>query len=192
MSRTPPLPSDVLRRVVQRDPEALDRFFEAFFDRAYGYVLRLVQDPSDAEDVVQAAFLKMHRAIHTLDPERDPTSWVFAVLSNATRDFWRSRNYKDSQRSRPLDEVPLASPRSADDEVAARDMARVLERALAGMSETLRAVVLLRDYEDLSYSEVAAVLGIEEAAARKRHSRALRELRQAVTEAESPMHKIQP
>jgi len=47
-------------------------------------------------------------------------------------------------------------------------------------------VVLLRDYEDLTYAELAQVMGIAEAAARKRHSRALSELRRAVEEADQP------
>ena len=75
---------------------------------------------------------------------------------------------------------------TAEDDQNARDTARILARALDGLSEKLRAVVLLRDYDDLSYAEISEVLGIAEAAARKRHSRALNELRDAMEKANQP------
>jgi len=184
-----PLPRNTLLRVRDRDTDALNEFFEFYFDRAYSYVCRLVKNPTEAEDLTQVAFIKMHRAIHTLDPERDPTSWVFAVVSNTVRDHWRSRRYKQSLQNRPIEDTPLSDNLTAEDDQAARDTARVLEAALDSLSENLKAVVLLRDYEDLSYAEVAAALDIEEAAARKRHSRALQELRKALAHADVPRRK---
>ena len=184
MSHQPPqLTPEEIERIRARDPEALNAFFARYFDRAFGYVCRLVRNPDEAEDLTQVAFLKIHRAVHTLDPSRDPTSWVFAVVANTVRDYWRSRRYKQSQAEKPIDNAVLADNLTAEDDQFARDLARVLDGALAGLSEKLRAVVLLRDYEDLSYTEVAEVLGIAETAARKRHSRALHELRRAIEEA---------
>ena len=175
---------EMVERIRARDPDALDAFFGRYFDRAYGYVCRLVRDPDEAQDITQVAFMKIHRAVHTLDPERDPTSWVFAVVSNTVRDDWRSKRYKQSRLDKPIDKAVIADNLTAEDDQNARDAARILARALESLSEKLRAVVLLRDYEDLSYAEVAQALGIAEAAARKRHSRALNELRRAMEEAE--------
>jgi len=175
-----PLPPGLLARVRERDPAALEAFFNRYFDRAYGYVCRLVRDPDEAEDLVQVAFMKIHRAVHTLDPDRDPGSWVFAVVSNTVRDYWRSKRYKQSQKNRPIEKTVVTDNLTAEDDQAAREIARVLDRAMENLSERLRAVVLLRDYEDLSYGEIAGILGIAEAAARKRHSRALAELRAAI------------
>jgi RNA polymerase sigma-70 factor (ECF subfamily) len=175
-----------LDRVRTRDPDALERFFETFFDRVYGYVSRLVRDRHEAEDLTQLAFLKMHRAIHTLDPGRNPTPWVFAVAANTVRDHWRSKPYKQSAVNRPLDGTPLADNLTAEDDQEAREAAEILEGALERLSENLRAVVLLRDYAGVSYAEVSRILGIEEPAARKRHSRALDELRTALREGRVP------
>jgi RNA polymerase sigma-70 factor (ECF subfamily) len=172
-----------IAQVRERVPEALNAFFERYFDRAYGYVCRLVRDPDEAQDITQVAFMKIHRAVHTLDPDRDPTSWVFAVVSNTVRDYWRSKRYKQSRLDRPIEKAVISDNLTAEDDQNARDAARILARALDGLSEKLRAVVLLRDYEDLSYAEISEVLGIAEAAARKRHSRALNELRDAMEKA---------
>jgi RNA polymerase sigma-70 factor (ECF subfamily) len=180
------LSRELLSRVRNRDAEALNVFFDLFFDRAYGYVCRLIGNPDDAEDVTQVAFMKIHRAVHTLDADRNPASWVFAVVANTVRDYWRSKRYRQSRLEKPIDKVILTSRLTAEHDQEARDAARILDAALDGLSEKLRTVVLLRDYEDLSYTEVAEVLGIGEAAARKRHSRALAELRQALERANRP------
>lgn len=177
------LTPDDIQRVRERQPDALNAFFERYFNRAYGYVCRLVRDPDEAQDITQVAFMKIHRAVHTLDPNRDPTSWIFAVVSNTVRDYWRSKRYKQSRLDRPIEKTVIADNLTAEDDQNARDAARILSRALEELSEKLRAVVVLRDYEDLSYAEIAQVLGIAEAAARKRHSRALTELREAVERA---------
>jgi RNA polymerase sigma-70 factor (ECF subfamily) len=184
VSRSDELTPELIERVRAREPEALNAFLERYFDRAYGYVCRLVKNLDDAQDITQVAFMKIHRAVHTLDPNRDPTSWVFAVVANTVRDHWRSKRYKQSQVEKPIDAAVVSDHLTAEDDQRARDVARVLEQALAGLSEKLRSVILLRDYEGLSYGEVAEVLGIAEAAARKRHSRALGELRQALEEAD--------
>lgn len=180
---TEPLTDEEIERVRARDPQALNDFLTRYFDRAYGFVCRLVRNPDEAEDITQVAFMKIHGAVHTLDPNRDPTSWVFAVVANTVRDYWRSKRYKQSQAEKPIDSAVLANTLTAEDDQHARDLARVLERALGSLSEKLRAVVLLRDYEGLSYTEVGEVLGIAEAAARKRHSRALTELKKAIEQA---------
>lgn len=180
------LSREVLARVRNRDEEALNAFFDLFFDRAYGYVCRLVRNPDDAEDITQVAFMKIHRAVHTLDIDRNPASWVFAVVANTVRDYWRSKRYRQSRMEKPIEKTVLSSNLTAEHDQEARDAARILETAVDGLSGRLRAVILLRDYEDLSYAEVADILGIAEAAARKRHSRALAELRRAMDRASRP------
>lgn len=181
------LTAEELRRVRARQPEALNAFFECYFDRAFGYVFRLVRDRDEAQDITQVAFMKIHRAVHTLDPDRDPTPWVFTVVSNAVRDFWRSKRHRQSRLDQSIEKTVIADGQTAEDELDAREAARVLEQALGELSEKLRSVILLRDYEGLSYAEIAEALGIGEGTARKRHSRALGELREAMERADQPV-----
>ena len=185
----PGLPTEVLLKVRLRDEEALAAFFDHYFDRVFAYASRLLRHTEDAEDVTQMTFMKMYRAIHTLDPNRDPSPWVFAVASNAIRDHWRSKAHRQSKQEWSLEESFVADNVAAPSDIHASDTLRVLEKALDAMSETLREVVWLRDYEGLSYSDIASALGINETAARKRHSRALKELREAIEAANAPMEE---
>ncbi len=176
------LSGEVLRRVVARDPVALGQFFDAFADRVFGLAYRLLGDRTLAEDVSQEVFLKIHRAIHTLDPNRDPGPWVTTITYNACREHWRGTTRRRENVTSPLDEIEdwqndhptttetpegllLADERDAD-----------VQRALNKLPDTLREVVVLHLWQGLNHKEIAEMLDSTHAAIRKRYSRALSQL----------------
>lgn len=179
---SPPLDRSVLVQVGQRVPAALDRFFEHFFDRLYAYAVVLLGDSMLAEHVIQETFLRMHRAINRLDPDRDPTPWVFTAMTNVVHDHWRSSASKMRRA-----EAELAPERRRVDRRADSDLRRWeteeegfnLRRALRAVPLLDREVILLRDYEELGIAEVAAILELSEDAARQHHSRAISRLAEA-------------
>jgi RNA polymerase sigma-70 factor (ECF subfamily) len=178
-----PLDGELLRRVRRRDPTALERFFDHYYDRIHGHVARLVQDAHLAEDLTHEIFLRLNRALDRLDPDRDPTGWVFTVATNCVRDHWRSRRHKEATRSTELTGVHLeVLPDRADhaeQQLARRQEQAAVRAALAELSDSDREVILLRDYEQLDSGAVAAIIGAKPAAVRQRHSRAVTRLGQA-------------
>jgi RNA polymerase sigma factor (sigma-70 family) len=171
-----------LERVRARDPEALGAFFERHFDRIYGLAYRLLGDRAAAEDAAQEVFLKVHRAADRLDPARDPDPWLLTITTNVCRDLWRSGAHRLSRRSTSIEEHPavggaLASPvRNPEAEAIAGERQQLGQDAIVRLPENLREALVLREYQGLGYDEIASMLGINEAAARKRYSRALAEL----------------
>jgi RNA polymerase sigma-70 factor (ECF subfamily) len=167
-----------LARVRAREPEALAAFFERYFESVFGLVFRLIGERSLAEDVTQEVFFKVHRAIHRLDIERDPSPWLTTIAYNACRDVWRSGPYRLSRRSAPLDD-PAVAPRLVSDTpdpeqgLIATERERRVREAVGRLPELLRAAVLLHDYQGLSHEQVARLLRLNPAAVRKRYSRAL-------------------
>lgn len=176
----PALDSATLRAVCARDRGALARFFDCFYDRVYGHLVRMLGEPTLAEDLTQDAFLRMHRDIDRLDPERDPAPWVFTVATNTVRDYWRSREHKSQQRRSGLDpEQDLALPDGRLDEltrIEGRESEAAIRKALADLEPTDRQIILLRSYEDLDSSTVGEMLGITPEAVRQRHRRAIARL----------------
>ena len=174
-----PLTREQLERARAREPRALEAFFEAYFDRIYGLVYRLIGERAAAEDVTQEVFLKVHRAVDRLDPGRDPGPWLRSIAYNACRDLWRSGGYRLGRRSASIDGVPglearLASGTNDPERDALEDeRQRLVREAIARLPEPLRAAVLLYEYQGLSHQEIAELMGIHHAAARKRYSRAL-------------------
>lgn len=178
-----------LEGVRRRDPRALGDFFEAYFDRVYSHLKRLLGDTSAAQDAAQEVFLKIHRGAHQLDAARDPGPWVMAIATNVCRDLWRSGSYRLSSTAASLEATPglaesLASGgRGPDEDALAAERTRLVQDALGRLREPLREVVVLREYEGLGYDQIASITGLNEAAVRKRYSRALAELGKALEKA---------
>jgi RNA polymerase sigma-70 factor (ECF subfamily) len=179
-----PPTSAELERVRARDPEALGRFFERYFDRVFGLVYRLLGDRTQAEDITQEVFLKVHRAADRLDPARDPGPWLMTIAHNACRDLWRSNAWKLGRRAASLDgDSPVAATLSTNrDEpertLIAAERERLVQEALTRLPEPLRVAIVMHDYQGLGHEAIAAATGIGHAAARKRYSRALSALAQ--------------
>lgn len=174
-----PLDRETLERVRARDPEALGRFFDRYFDAVFGLVHRLLGDRMLAEDVTSDVFLKIHRSAHQLDATRDPAPWLYTIATNACRDVWRSGAYRMARRSDDIHDEAGPGGRlagSAPDpqhELLLAERERAVRGALAALPAPLRESIVLHDYQGLSHQEIAAIAGIEYAAARKRYSRAL-------------------
>lgn len=179
------LPPELRARLPRRDPEALARFYEIYFDRVYGYLRRMLGEDHLAEDVTQDVFMHIQRAIHTYDPARAPGPWVFTIATNKLRDHWRSRRHKDGKLEDTIDGEerrlePPARERGPLPELESAELARELSRAIETLSPAMREALLLRYFEGLSFEEIAERTGRNETAVRKRYSRALADLREAL------------
>lgn len=177
------LDRSVVEQVRARSPRALNVFFEHYFERVYAYAVRLLRDTELAADVVQEAFLRMHKAIETLDPERDPSAWVFTIVTNTARDHWRSRAHRAARRSVDLEDAwdVVADDPESDPErgVQRREQRERLDAAMRRLSAADREVLLLREFEGMSNGEIASLLQLSAEAVRQRYSRAVRRLAEA-------------
>lgn len=179
---------ELLQRVRMREPVALGEFFELTFDTVYGLAYRLLGEPAAAEDLTQEVFLRVHRSAEKLDPSRDPLPWLRTITANLCRDHWRSFGAKLTARSVSFDQAPglddkISNGRSSPEgEALTAERERLVQEAITKLPETLREVVVLRDYENLEHEEIARIVGASGAAVRKRYSRALAKLGEILKE----------
>lgn len=181
-STAPALPAGLVERVRRGDPEALGELFEACFDDIYGLAVRMLGNPTQAEDVTQEVFLRLHRSAATLDPDRDPRPWLRTLTANLCRDHWRSFGAKVGQKSVALqDDADEEQPSvqltndgpSPEAEAVSRQQASHVQAAIDKLPAEQREAVVLKEYEGLSHEEIAVMVGVSPAAVRKRYSRAL-------------------
>ncbi len=153
-------------RLARGDDEALTRVYLEYADDVYRVALRLTGSPADAYDVAHDVFLGLPEAIKRYDPERPFGAWLRGVTVRTAQMRLRK------QRRRR--EISLTVFRAG----AARDRAEAvvdrltLEKALERLSPDLRAVVVLREIEGLSYKDIADLLGITKGATAVRLHRA--------------------
>jgi RNA polymerase sigma-70 factor (ECF subfamily) len=171
-------PAEFLERVRRREPDALEEFFERYFDRVYALVFRMLGHRTPAEDAAADVVAKALRAIDRLDPLRDPWPWLVSIATNACRDLWRSGAHRMARQALDVDDPAVRATLTAgrndpEADLEQGERERHVQVALLDLPEDLRTSVLLYDYAGLSHEAIAEQLGITHDAARKRHSRAL-------------------
>jgi RNA polymerase sigma-70 factor (ECF subfamily) len=174
------LSADTLRRVRERDAEAMNEFFDAYYDRVFAYVSHNIGGGEIAEDLTQEVFLRLHRSLERLDPKRDPSAWVFTLAINLVRDYWRSREHRHRHSRMDLDALG-AHPEGrvegdAHDKLEKQEREALLRRAMMELNEQDRQLIVMRSFEEFSTEELAKLFKTKTGAIRQRFSRALKRL----------------
>ncbi len=149
--------------------------FERFHRDILAYLYGLVREQQWAQDLTQETFLRVLRARASLPEVTNPRAWLYRVATNVALNALKRRRRFAWLPIRASDRQPGPVPDFADD-IGERS---ALEEALASLPPGYRAALLLNKRDGLSTAEVAQVLGLSEAAARKRIYRAMEMLRQA-------------
>jgi RNA polymerase sigma-70 factor (ECF subfamily) len=161
----------------------IDQFESALFNYAHG----ILQNPFDAQEVVQDALMRAHRALTRQYDEARCAElalrpWLFRTVRNLSLNKRRS---KKSALARPIEEFsddrlgPYVGA-SADSDLVRREDLAMLQRAIALLPVDARELIVLRFMEEMSYAEIAKTIGSTEAALRGKVFRALRLLRDAL------------
>jgi len=149
---------------------AYERLIALYQQPVYNLVFRLLNDPSDACDVVQEVFVKIFRNIKAFRGQSSLKTWVYRIALNEAhnRRRWFGRHKRqevDLERDEALTGLSLqetlpdsgSSPFELALSVEAQNL---IEEALQALSPAFREAVVLRDVEELSYEEISDVLGI--------------------------------
>ena len=158
-------------------------------DAAYNLARWLSGSASDADDVVQDAFLRAFRFFDTFDGD-NARAWLLAIVRNTWFSEWRRRHPSHQSESVPFDDettpedaLPgwdVASPDNPETLIVRRDEIRLVHRALSALPPEYREVVVLRELEDMSYRDIATVAGVPVGTVMSRLSRGRRLLGKAV------------
>jgi RNA polymerase sigma factor (sigma-70 family) len=162
---------ELLKRFRQGDPEAFEALFRQFQAEVYGWIVRIVRDPSAAEDLTVETFLRIYRARGRFDPGASFGAWARRIATNLAIDHLRQ-----ARREVVLPD-DLAQPGSADP-IECAETRRQIADAFRRLPLKLRVAATLSLIEEQSPKEIAEALGTSEGAVRVRVFRAVRLLRQ--------------
>jgi RNA polymerase sigma-70 factor (ECF subfamily) len=165
------------------DMDAVRFLYIRYKDNVYGYVLSIVREQHEAEDVTQQVFMKLMVSIRKYEPRAVPfTAWILRVARNVAIDHLRQR------RSVPCEEVFGPTCQSDD---SGRDCRWDLESALSTLPEDQREVVVLRHLVGLTPGEIAERMGRTESSIHGLHHRGRRALQRELTDAErNPVARV--
>jgi RNA polymerase sigma factor (sigma-70 family) len=156
----------VIDRALHGESKAYAELLTRYRDSVYYVLLRMVNNPSDAEDLTIEAFGKAFHNLSKYVPSHAFSTWLFRIATNNCIDFMR----KKSQSPRPFDqdegeedemEATVASDMRAPDEVMMdRETAASLNRIVKSLKPRYRRLIELRYFEDYSYEDIATELSL--------------------------------
>jgi RNA polymerase sigma-70 factor (ECF subfamily) len=146
----------------------------------YRYARSLSRDPALAEELVQEAYRKALAAVGRPAPptEENTRAWLFTIVRNLWHNEVRQRN-RWANSGLELDEMPTGSE-SLETQLTRKLLQSEVRHAIDALPEVFREVVLLRDFEGLSYAEIAQVLGCPAGTVMSRLARAREALRRVL------------
>ncbi|MCX7994116.1 MAG: sigma-70 family RNA polymerase sigma factor [Fimbriimonadales bacterium] len=162
--------AQLVERAQAQDETAFEQIMNLYADRLYSYILRMVGNSSDAEDLLQETFLRAYQGLPGFDGRASLSTWLYRIATNLCIDHQRRRARRvqtvsyfatedDGGETSEWEFPDLQTPDPMQS-VLNRELQQVVEHAIDLLSPKLRTVLLLYDVENLSYEEIACVLNI--------------------------------
>jgi RNA polymerase sigma-70 factor (ECF subfamily) len=168
--------TDLIERFKKGDPSAFEAIVRKYQDRVYNLCRYVLHDPQNAQDAAQDVFLKAYRGLRDFRPGSPLFKWIYRIAVNTCLDY-RRKSHREVSRRAPLPEdLPSTEPLS-ESLYASKELTQALQFALQKLPEKLRAAIVLREIEELSYEEIAGVLHTSPGTVKSRISRAREQLR---------------
>ncbi len=176
------VPVELVERCKRGDETAWAQLVDATHREVYTLCLRILNDPNDAAEATQDAYLKAWRGLKGFRGESQFTTWLYRVASNAAISKHRTRARRRVHEVGAEDELlaGMASPGSVETTAEVHADVRAVETALRDLPDHYRSAVVLRDVYGLSIEEIAKELSISETAAKVRVHRGRKKLKETV------------
>jgi RNA polymerase sigma-70 factor, ECF subfamily len=163
----------LVRRALAGDQEAFATIVEKYKDPVFNVAYRMLGNPTEAEDVAQETFVRAYTQLRTYQEGRRFSTWLLSIASHLSIDQLRRRRFL----ALPLENAPFlewiadlgAGPEQAALQLEASDE---MQKVLSVLPPKYRTVLVLRYWYDLSYEEIAEMLGLTSALVKARLHRA--------------------
>lgn len=183
----------LIAKAQQGDVAAFRQLVERHQRRAFAIALSLVRDENDARELVQDAFLRVFKGLHTFQGTSSFFTWLYRIITNLSIDLIR----KPGRQLADIDEARFESDESQEaefpllsrvdgsdpmDVVRRREIAGRLHAALEALPPYHRSVIVMREIEGLSYDEMAEAMGVSKGTIMSRLFHARQKLQKALSD----------
>lgn len=163
-----------MRAAQAGDAHALRRLYELYRPQVHSLALYSVGDPGQAQDLLQAVFLKVFRGLPSFRFRSSLATWIYRIAHNECRDHHRRHKPPFVPLEAVLGSMDEIDPRSnSHDQHARRERDQIIRQAVMQLPFQMREVVVLKYVEGLSYDDMSRVLGCAPGTVASRLNRAL-------------------
>ena len=181
-----PPSEELMARIAEGDEDAFEILVNRHQTSILNLVYRFIWDRTQAKDLAQEVFLKVWQSAQNYEPKAKFTTWIYRIATNlcfnelksARRKKWYSFNRSDEDGEHTFEETLSDSTPSAENILLEKERNRQISDALQGLPENQRMALILKRYDDLSYQEIAQIIGCSVSAVESLLVRAKRTLQE--------------
>src|SRR3954469_6323118 len=170
----------LIERCRTGDDVAFTELVERYKDLVYGMIWRLAPDRTQADDLAQDVFLKVHRGLPYFRGEARLSTWIYRIVANVCTQA-RSRPVREAPLERGPESPPIEPP-SIDGSFADLELRDRLEKAIARLPEQYRFLIAAHHLHGVQYEALAEALNVPLGTVKTHLHRAKRRLRELLTE----------
>jgi RNA polymerase sigma-70 factor (ECF subfamily) len=141
---------------------AMDELLQRYRNPIYHFLLRLIQNDSEARDLTQEVFLRVHSHRDSYEPSGKFSSWIFSIAHNLYVSSLRRKKWLipwPRSKDDPDELIDIASQDPSPQEVVANnEFSHIVKQCIQGLPFLQREALILREYENLDYEEIAKIL----------------------------------
>lgn len=179
----------VVRRAKRGDYSAFNLLVLKYQSRAIGLAMKFVKDTYIAEDIAQESFIKAFNSLQSFREESAFYTWLYRIIINTAKNYLTSKSrraeFSESEVSFPeaenLDLLDIPGGDSPEEILAANNLREVIFESLSDLPEDIRTAISLREFEGLSYEEIAEVTGCPIGTVRSRIFRGREEIQEKIS-----------
>jgi RNA polymerase sigma-70 factor (ECF subfamily) len=170
------------------DPQAFARLVAVHERLVYNLAARMLGDLEEAKDLSQEVFLQVYKQLPRFEGRSSLKTWIYRIVVNQCRNRHRWWKRRRRDKALPIEELTASEnaqlvvqhPDGPEEQLSRREQSARVQRALQTLSIDHRAVLVLREVDDLSGTEIAETLGVAEGTVKSRLARARDALRIAL------------
>lgn len=158
-----------------------NNIYENYYKAIYSYINKTVNNTTLAEDLTQETFIKVLGGLKDFDEDKKLAPWIFRIAYNTCIDYFRW----NKQTFELIDDIICydKEANSPENIILNKEIQNVIKGILLKMSQKYRAAIVLRDFNNLTYKEVASALRLNEASAKTLIHRGRKQFQKAYSEA---------
>lgn len=167
---------DLITRFKGGDVSGFEELVRKHQNRVYNLCRYMIRGTQDAQDAAQDVFLKAYGSLKAFKPDASLYTWLYRIAVNTCLDYKKKSRPEQTEDDSVIDDLASTEP-SPEQHYQSKEIGQSIQLALQKLPEQLRAAIVLKEIEDLSYEEIAKVLHTSIGTVKSRISRAREELR---------------
>ncbi len=175
---------ELIALCAEKNEDAFSEIVGRYERFVYSTVFAELKNTDDAFDVSQEVFIRLYNAAGGFRCESTLKTWLYRMCKNCAYDYMRkyykhravSLTYKDAE-DETVEDTDIVSDTTPEDELLRKEKIQAVRNAVLELPEEQREVIVLREFQDMQYSEIAMMLGISEGTVKSRISRAREHLK---------------